>query len=76
MKNKIEDLRDHLFEMLENLKDKDAKIDIDRYRLGNSIAHSLINSAKVEVEYIKATGAVNGTGFIPNGPRKPAIESK
>ena len=69
MKNKIEDLRDHLFEMLETIKDPDAKIDLARYRLGVDVAKSLIASAKVEVEFVKATGINKGTGFIPQGPR-------
>lgn len=65
MKNKIEDLRNHLFEMLETIKDPDAKVDLARYRLGVDVANSLIDSAKVEVEFVKATGALSGSGFIP-----------
>lgn len=72
MKNKIEDLRNHLFEMLETIKDPDAKVDLARYRLGVDVANSLIDSAKVEVEFVKATGAVRGTGFIPETPALPA----
>ncbi len=73
VKNKIGDLRDHLFEMLENIKDPEASIDLDRYRLGIQVANSLIASAKVEVDYVKATGASGGSGYIPD--TAPALPS-
>jgi len=66
MKNKMQDLRDHLFEMLEDLKDSDRKIDLERYRLGADIAQTLINSVKVEVEFLRVTDSVRGSGFIPS----------
>lgn len=68
MKNKIEDLRDHLFEMLEQLKDPKAKVDLERMRLGMSVAQTIINSAKVEVEFLEVTGG-KGSGFIPEQPK-------
>lgn len=71
MKNKIEDLRNHLFETLEQLKDKDEPMDLDRAKAVVSVSQTIINSAKVEVDFLKTTGAVNGSGFIPMEPRKP-----
>lgn len=68
MKNKIEDLRNHLFEMLEQVKDKDADVDLDRMRLGTDIAQTIINSAKVEVDFLKIAGGT-GSGFIPEQPK-------
>ncbi len=65
-KNKIEDLRNHLFETLEALKDKDNPMDIERAKAVAGVAQTIIDSAKVEVEFLKVTGAVNGTGFIPD----------
>lgn len=66
MRNKISDLRDHLFEVIEALKDKDAPMDIERARAVADVAQVIVNSAKVEVAHMQVTGA-NGTGFIPEG---------
>lgn len=64
MKNKIDDLRNHLFLALEKLHDGD--MEIDRARAISDIAQTIINSAKVEVDFLKATDSVKGTGFIPD----------
>ena len=61
-RNKINDLRDHLFETLERLKDGD--IDIDTAKTMAEVSQVIINSAKVEVDYIRITGANQNTGFI------------
>lgn len=72
MKNKIEDLRNHLFETLEALKDDDKPMDLDRAKRISEVAQTIINSAKVEVEFIKVSGgASGGSGFIPFEPRAP-----
>lgn len=65
MRNKIEDLRNHLFATLEALQDKEKPMEIERAKTIAHVAQVIINSAKVEVDYIEATGAV-GTGFIPD----------
>lgn len=54
MKNKISDLRDHLFETLEALKDKDAPMDVERARAVSEVAGKIIDSARVEVDMVKA----------------------
>ena len=65
-KNKIEDLRNHLFETLEALKDPDKPMEIDRGKAIANVANSIILSAKLEVDYLKVTGGTKtGTGFIP-----------
>lgn len=64
MKNKMTDLRNHLFEMLENLKDPDAKVDLDRMKAGVEVARVLVDSAKVEVAFITVTGRTEGSDFI------------
>jgi hypothetical protein len=66
MKNKIEDLRNHLFATLEALQDEEKPMDIDRARAIADVAQVLVNSAKVEVDYIKATGQSHGSGFMPS----------
>lgn len=65
MKNKIDDLRNHLFATLEALQDKDAPMEIDRAKAIAEVAQVVINSAKVEVQYLEITGG-SGTNFIPD----------
>ena len=65
MRNKIEDLRNHLFLTLENLLDEDNPMDIDRAKAVADVSQVIVNSAKIEVDFIKATGRTAGTGFIP-----------
>ncbi len=55
-RNKMSDLRDHLFETLEALKDDDKPMDIERARAISDVAQAIINSAKVEVDLVKAVG--------------------
>ena len=71
MKNKLTDLRDHLFETIEALKDKEDPMDIDRARTVALVADKLIQSAKVEVDFINATGA-DAPEFINNALPAPA----
>jgi hypothetical protein len=61
-RNKIEDLRDHLFEIIEMLKEND--IELDKAKAIADIAQVIVNSAKVEVDFIKVVHG-NGSGFIP-----------
>ena len=66
MKNKIDDLRNHLFETLEALKDEDKPMDLDRARAVADVARVIVDSAKVEVDFLKVTGALRSTDFIPS----------
>lgn len=67
MKNKIEDLRDHLFAALEGLSpDADKPMELDRAKAIADVARVIVDSAKAEVAFIQATGGRSrGTGFIP-----------
>jgi hypothetical protein len=67
MRNKIEDLRNHLFEVIEMLKDGDKKMDLDKAKTISDVAQVIVNSAKVEVEFMKQAGG-KGSGFIPEEP--------
>jgi hypothetical protein len=49
-RNKLEDLRNHLFEVIEMLKDGD--MEIDRARAIADVAAQINNSAKTEVQYL------------------------
>lgn len=70
MKNKIEDLRDHLFATLEALRDEENPMDIERARAIAEVGGKIIDSAKVEVAFLQVTGG-EGSGFIPEAPRGP-----
>lgn len=71
MKNKIEDLRNHLFETLESLKDPDKPMDLDRAKTIAGVAQVIVNSAKVENDFMKINGS-SGSGFIPLAAPTPA----
>lgn len=71
MKNKIEDLRNHLFATLEALQDPDKPMEIERARAIADVAKVVVDSAKVEVEYVKATGNAVSSGFLPSSTDKP-----
>jgi hypothetical protein len=72
MKNKIEDLRNHLFEQLERLGD-DEKMknplalerEVKRSKSISEIATVIVNSAKAETDYLKVTGKGPENSFIP-----------
>lgn len=74
MKNKIQDLRDHLFATIEALLDDKAPLDVERAKAVADVAQTIINSAKVEVDYLRAVGGSQGSGFIPDGaPARPRL---
>jgi hypothetical protein len=66
LKNKIDDLRNHLFETLEGLKDEEEPMDLARARAIAEVAKVLVESAKVEVSFLKTTGALKSTDFMPS----------
>ena len=66
MKNKIEDLRNHLFETIEALRDDEKPMELARAHAVAKVAQVIVESAKVEVEFLKATGASRSTGFLPS----------
>jgi hypothetical protein len=70
-KNKIGDLRDHLFETLEGLKDPDKPMELDRAKAICDVAQVIINSAKVEVDLVKAvSGCSPGSTTFFNLPEE------
>jgi len=67
-------LRAHLFDALRDIKA--GALDLDKARAINEVAKTLIDSAKVEVDYIKATNDdASNTGFIaaPEQPLPPGV---
>jgi len=71
MKNKIEDLRNHLFAQLERLGDEEAmknpiKLE-NEIKIAKAVAEIgkvIVDRAKVEADFIRATEN-KGTGFLP-----------
>jgi hypothetical protein len=62
MDNNMQGLREHLFDTLRELKQ--GSMQLDRARLIVDVSQAIINSAKVEVDFIKAVNATSGSGFI------------
>lgn len=63
MSNDIKELRDIMFETLRGVKD--GSIDLDKAKAINGTAQTIINSARVEVDFIKATGqTAAATSFL------------
>ena len=65
MSNDITELRGVLFDTLRDLRNKEAVIDIDRVGAINDIAQTIIQSAKVEVDHMRVTGATSSSNFLP-----------
>jgi len=63
MANDATELREHLFATIRGLKDK--SISIEQAKAISDTAQTIINGAKVEVEYAKVVGAEIGSSFLP-----------
>jgi len=63
----MDDLRNHLFATLEALQDKQNPMDIERAKAIATVADVLVETAKVEVQFIEAAGG-KGSGFIAESP--------
>jgi hypothetical protein len=62
--NKLSDLRDHMFASLERLSDeslseKEIQNEVDKAKAIAGIGSVIINSAKLEIDYLKATGKID-----------------
>lgn len=73
MSQDITALRAHLFATLQGVKD--GSIDLDKARAVNEIGKTLVDTARVEVDYLRATGGGEsrfldttiGSSNLPNG---------
>jgi hypothetical protein len=65
MKNKLTDLRDHLFATLESLQDKENPMELDRAKVIATVAKEITETAKVEVDFLRVTGQSSASGFLP-----------
>lgn len=64
MKNKLEDLRNHLFATLEALQDEEKPMDVSRAKAISEVSQTLINSAKMEIQYLEVTNQRSGSSFF------------
>jgi hypothetical protein len=58
------DLRNHLFEVMEALKDEEKPMELTRAKAVVDVAQTLINSAKVEVDFLNAIDSSEATEFF------------
>ena len=61
-KNKIQDLRNHLFETLEMLKEGD--MDVVTASAIADVSRAIIDTAKVEIQYLKAIESNQKSMFL------------
>lgn len=66
----INALREHLMETLASLRDRETPMEPDRARAVAQVAGVLVDTARVEVDYIKATGAEH-SAFLENNAATP-----
>lgn len=71
--NDITALRARLFDTLDALQDKESPMDIERAKAISEVAQTIINSAKVEVDYARVTGLPGGNfmGISPDEKAEP-----
>lgn len=69
--NDINALRKHLFDAIDGVKNK--TMSIEQAKTISDISQTVINSAKVEVEYVKASGGKCASGFLPDKPAVPGL---
>lgn len=68
----INHLRTELFDTLKRLKDKDHPLDIDQAKAIVAVAGVIVDTARVEVAMIEASGE-GDTGFIKTRSTSPVL---
>lgn len=79
MQNKLSHLRNHLFETIESLKDKDNPMPVDRARAISDVAAKLIDSGKMELQFLELMGDREVSPFFDTPvlalpPARPTIQ--
>ncbi len=64
MNNKLSDLRNHLYETIERLKDDENPMAVDRARAISEAAGKIIESGKIELQYLDLIGAREPSKFF------------
>jgi len=73
--NDINTLRQHLFDALQGVKD--GSMSVEQAKAVSEVSQTIINSAKLEVDFCRVTGTDVGTNFIKaeEKPLPPGIVS-
>ena len=71
-RNHIDTVRDHLLETLSALRDRQQPMEVERARAIAEVATVLVNSAKVEVDYLRATNQTS-TPFLEVPPDRQYV---
>lgn len=64
-RGRIPELRDHLFATLRELRDPAATIDAERVKMTVEVSRQIIDTGRLEVSAMRASGAVLDSGFLP-----------
>lgn len=64
MKNDMTALRDELFATIRALRDPENPMDCERAKVISEVAKVVTETAKVEVDYMRVTETITGTGFF------------
>jgi hypothetical protein len=73
--NHISAVRQMLLATMADLRDPVKPMDVERAEAISNVAQTIINSAKVEVDYLRATGQTS-TPFLEVPPDAPYLTSK
>jgi hypothetical protein len=68
MAKRIQDLRETLFDTIEQVKE--GKMDVEKAKAITNIAQVIVNSAKAEVDFLKNVNVQGNTGFISGDGKK------
>jgi hypothetical protein len=74
MAKKIQDLRETLFDTIEQVKS--GKMDVEKAKAITSIAQVLVNTAKAEIDFLKHVSQQGNTGFISGDLKMIANKEK
>jgi len=69
----ITDMREHLMAALAALRDRENPMDVDRAKALAQVAGVLVDSAKVEVEYLRVTGGEQSAFLESEKDALPAL---
>lgn len=73
MSKNLDDLRATLFATIDAVKS--GQMELDKARAINEIGKTIVDTAKVEVDYIRAVDGEAKSSFIPAGPAAPRLPS-
>lgn len=73
--NTLETLREALFEALKDARDTTKELDVARVNATCNLAKQITDTAKTEIDYMRVSGAKQGSGFVQI-PEQPTAAEK